>query len=116
MMRFSRGSLLILDSRFLRASVRMLTSVCAPNSRRDLIENNSLEKGARQMFTRALAALAAFGLVSAAMADVVIYDEVSEKVMVHNPSYDNLYRPGTTMWRVRMHRHGLIEPINDVGE
>jgi hypothetical protein len=52
---------------------------------------------------RSLAVLAVFALVSIASADVIVYQPASD-TPEFNPSYDNLYRPGNAIWRLRQLR------------
>src|SRR5438128_1138716 len=70
---------------------------------------------------RTLVALAVLCMARLAMGQMVVGDD--EKVVVgdddevvqmkHNPSYDNLYRPGNAIWRLRMLRMGMVPSIND---
>jgi len=62
---------------------------------------------------RALFALAVLCVASNAMAQMVVGDDEKIVTMKHNPSYDNLYRPGNAIWRQRMLRMGLVPSIND---
>ena len=62
---------------------------------------------------RALFALAVLCMASNAMAQMVVGDDEKIVTMKHNPSYDNLYRPGNAIWRQRMLRMGLVPSIND---
>ncbi|HEV8290705.1 MAG TPA: hypothetical protein VGP94_02225 [Tepidisphaeraceae bacterium] len=62
---------------------------------------------------RALFALAVLSMVSSAMGQMVVGDDEKVVQMKHNPSYDNLYRPGNPIWRLRMLRMGLVPSIND---
>src|SRR6266481_10127504 len=62
---------------------------------------------------RALFALAVLGMASSAMAQMVVQDDEKVVQMRHNPSYDNLYRPGNPIWRLRMLRMGMVPSIND---
>ena len=52
-------------------------------------------------------------MASNAMAQMVVGDDEKVVTMKHNPSYDNLYRPGNAIWRQRMLRMGLVPSIND---
>ncbi len=63
---------------------------------------------------RALFALAVFSMTSSAMAQMVVGDDEKVMQMRHNPSYDNLYRPGNAIWRQRMLRMGMAPAINDI--
>ena len=63
---------------------------------------------------RALFALAIFAMSSSAMAQMVVGDDEKVMQMRHNPSYDNLYRPGNAIWRQRMLRMGMVPSINDI--
>lgn len=63
---------------------------------------------------RALFALAILCVASNAMAQMVVGDDEKVVTMKHNPSYDNLYRPGNAIWRQRMLRMGMVPSINDV--
>ena len=63
---------------------------------------------------RALFALAVFSMTSSAMAQMVVGDDEKVMQMRHNPSYDNLYRPGNAIWRQRMLRMGMVPAINDI--
>ena len=49
---------------------------------------------------RVLALCAVLGLVSIALADVVVFEPASDAVKF-NPAYDNLYRPGNPIWELR---------------
>src|SRR5437660_12143745 len=69
-------------------------------------------KGERKMW-RALFALAVFSMTSSAMAQMVVGDDEKVMQLRHNPSYDNLYRPGNAIWRLRMLRMGMVPSIND---
>ena len=62
---------------------------------------------------RALVALAVLCMASSAMAQIVVQDDEKVVQLKHNPSYDNLYRPGNPIWRLRMLRMGLVPSIND---
>jgi len=63
---------------------------------------------------RALIALAVLGLfTSMSMAQLVVGDDEKTTPVKHNPSYDNLYRPGNAIWRLRMLRMGMVPAIND---
>jgi hypothetical protein len=62
---------------------------------------------------RALFALAVLGMTTSAMAQIVVGDDEKVTTMRHNPSYDNLYRPGNAIWRQRMLRMGYVPSIND---
>jgi hypothetical protein len=62
---------------------------------------------------RALFAVAILCMASNAMAQMVMGDDEKVMVMKHNPSYDNLYRPGNAIWRQRMLRMGMVPSIND---
>lgn len=62
---------------------------------------------------RALFAVAVLCMASNAMAQMVMGDDEKVMVMKHNPSYDNLYRPGNAIWRQRMLRMGMVPSIND---
>jgi len=48
-----------------------------------------------------------------AMGQMVVGDDEKVMQMKHNPSYDNLYRPGNAIWRLRMLRMGMVPSIND---
>jgi hypothetical protein len=48
------------------------------------------------------------------MAQMVVQDDEKVVQMKHNPSYDNLYRPGNAIWRQRMLRMGMVPSINDI--
>jgi len=48
------------------------------------------------------------------MAQMVVGDDEKVMQMRHNPSYDNLYRPGNAIWRQRMLRMGMAPAINDI--
>ena len=63
---------------------------------------------------RALFAVAILCMATNAMAQMVVGDDEKVMVMKHNPSYDNLYRPGNAIWRQRMLRMGMVPSINDV--
>jgi len=45
---------------------------------------------------------------------MVVGDDEKVMQMRHNPSYDNLYRPGNAIWRQRMLRMGMVPAINDI--
>ena len=62
---------------------------------------------------RALFALAVLCMATNAMAQMVVGDDEKVMTMRHNPSYDNLYRPGNAIWRQRMLRMGMVPSIND---
>lgn len=62
---------------------------------------------------RALFALAVLCVASNAMAQLVVGDDEKIVTLKHNPSYDNLYRPGNAIWRQRMLRMGYVPSIND---
>ena len=62
---------------------------------------------------RALFAVAILCMATNAMAQMVVGDDEKVMVMKHNPSYDNLYRPGNAIWRQRMLRMGMVPSIND---
>jgi hypothetical protein len=62
---------------------------------------------------RAIIALAVLSMASSAMAQMVVQDDEKIVQMKHNPSYDNLYRPGNAIWRQRMLRMGMVPSIND---
>ena len=47
---------------------------------------------------------------------MVVGDDEKVMQMRHNPSYDNLYRPGNAIWRQRMLRMGMVPAINDIKE
>ncbi len=64
---------------------------------------------------RLIAALCVLFIASAAMAEPTIMEPPSQP-MRHNPSYDNLYRPGNAIWRQRMLRLGLVDSINNPDE
>lgn len=63
---------------------------------------------------RALFALAVLAMTSSAMAQMVVGDDEKVTTLRHNPSYDNLYRPGNAIWRQRMLRMGMVPSINDI--
>ena len=63
---------------------------------------------------RALFAMAVLCMASAAMAQHVVGDDEKVTPLRHNPSYDNLYRPGNAIWRQRMLRLGMVPSINDI--
>ena len=63
---------------------------------------------------RALFALAVLAMTSSAMAQMVVGDDEKVTTLRHNPSYDNLYRPGNAIWRLRMLRMGMVPAINDI--
>ena len=65
---------------------------------------------------RAIVVLAVLGMSSIAMAQIVVGEDEKLETMRHNPSYDNLYRPGNAIWRLRMLRMGLTPAINDVNQ
>jgi hypothetical protein len=48
-----------------------------------------------------------------AMGQMVVNDDEKVVQLKHNPSYDNLYRPGNAIWRLRMLRMGMVPSIND---
>ena len=62
---------------------------------------------------RALFALAVLCMARLAMGQMVVGDDEKVVQMKHNPSYDNLYRPGNAIWRLRMLRMGMVPSIND---
>jgi hypothetical protein len=62
---------------------------------------------------RALVALFILSMASAAMGQQVVSDDEKFVPLKHNPSYDNLYRPGNAIWRLRMLRMGMVPAIND---
>src|SRR5258705_4617922 len=62
---------------------------------------------------RALFALIVLGVATSAMAQHVVQDDEKVVPLRHNPSYDNLYRPGNPIWRLRMLRMGMVPSIND---
>ena len=62
---------------------------------------------------RALFALVVLGMATSAMAQHVVQDDEKVVPLRHNPSYDNLYRPGNPIWRLRMLRMGMVPAIND---
>src|SRR5258705_3347607 len=59
---------------------------------------------------RVLAMIVLLGLVSMAMADVVVYEPASDAAKF-NPSYDNLYRPGNPIWALRQLRLANPEAV-----
>ena len=63
---------------------------------------------------RAAFALAVLCMASSAMAQMVMGDDEKVTTLRHNPSYDNLYRPGNAIWRQRMLRMGMVPAINDI--
>ena len=63
---------------------------------------------------RAFFALAVLCMASSAMAQMVVDPDEKVVNLRHNPSYDNLYRPGNAIWRQRMLRMGLVPSINDI--
>jgi hypothetical protein len=67
-----------------------------------------------EKMVRALFALAVLCMATNAMAQMVVGDDEKVTTMRHNPSYDNLYRPGNAIWRQRMLRMGMVPSINDV--
>jgi hypothetical protein len=69
-------------------------------------------KGEKKML-RALFAVAVLCMASSAMAQMVVGDDEKVMTLKHNPSYDNLYRPGNAIWRQRMLRMGMVPSIND---
>ena len=62
---------------------------------------------------RTLVALAVLCMARLAMGQMVVGDDEKVMQMKHNPSYDNLYRPGNAIWRLRMLRMGMVPSIND---
>ena len=62
---------------------------------------------------RTLVALAVLCMARLAMGQMVVGDDEKVVQMKHNPSYDNLYRPGNAIWRLRMLRMGMVPSIND---
>jgi hypothetical protein len=62
---------------------------------------------------RTLVALAVLCMARLAMGQLVVNDDEKVVQLKHNPSYDNLYRPGNAIWRLRMLRMGMVPSIND---
>jgi len=62
---------------------------------------------------RTLVALAVLCMARLAMGQMVVGDDEKVMQLRHNPSYDNLYRPGNAIWRLRMLRMGMVPSIND---